>query len=146
MTTAPLLRFSFRVVAYVAPGIPIERRGGETLEFIPITGGPVSGEVDGEIIPGGGDWCVTRSRRRIRGRGPLPDPHRRRRHHRRRERRRGAHLRPADVIDGRGLLPVHAALPHRPPPTCSGSPGRSSSAGRVSHGDDTTVDVFEVLD
>ena len=61
MTAAPSLRFSFRIVARVDPGIPVERRGGDTLEFIPITGGPVSGEIDGEIVPGGGDWCLVRA-------------------------------------------------------------------------------------
>ena len=61
MTAAPSLRFSFRIVARVDAGIPVERRGGDTLEFIPITGGPVSGEIDGDIVPGGGDWCLVRA-------------------------------------------------------------------------------------
>jgi len=61
MTAAPSLRFSFRIVARVDAGIPVERRGGDTLEFIPITGGPVSGEIDGDVVPGGGDWCLVRA-------------------------------------------------------------------------------------
>ncbi|AZS44294.1 DUF3237 domain-containing protein [Microbacterium oleivorans] len=57
----PALRFSFRIVARVDPGIPLERRGDDVLDYIPITGGPVSGDVEGEIVPGGGDWCVARA-------------------------------------------------------------------------------------
>lgn len=61
MPDAPGLRFAFRIVANVAPPLPLERSGADLLEFIPITGGPVTGEVAGEIIPGGGDWCLTRA-------------------------------------------------------------------------------------
>lgn len=56
----PALRFAFRIVALVGPYLPLENRG-ELLEFIPITGGTVAGDVTGEILPGGGDWCRTRS-------------------------------------------------------------------------------------
>lgn len=61
MTPTPTLRFAFRITAFVAPGIPIERQGGDTLDFIPLTGGPVVGEVDGEVVAGGGDWCLHRA-------------------------------------------------------------------------------------
>ncbi|HWU46809.1 MAG TPA: DUF3237 domain-containing protein [Humibacter sp.] len=60
MDAAPALRYSFRVTAMVDAGIPLEHRGDDTLEFIPITGGPVTGDIDGEIVPGGGDWCLVR--------------------------------------------------------------------------------------
>ncbi|MFS0734134.1 DUF3237 family protein [Microbacterium sp. 1P10UB] len=144
MTTAPLLRFSFRVVAYVAPGIPIERRGGDTLEFIPITGGPVSGEVEGEIIPGGGDWCVTRSdgayeveaRYLIRtAAGDIIDVF------------NVGVVRPApaDVIDGpeyfQSTPRFRTVAPDLQWLTRSVFVGRAHS-----HGDDTTVDIYEVLD
>ncbi|MGC8200826.1 DUF3237 family protein, partial [Salmonella enterica] len=61
MKPAPSLRPCFTVVARVDPGIPLEKRGDDVLEFIPITGGPVTGDVEGEIIPGGGDWCLARA-------------------------------------------------------------------------------------
>jgi hypothetical protein len=58
---APELRFAFRIVAEVAPYLPVEKRDAELVEFIPITAGTVAGEVNGEIIPGGGDWCLSRA-------------------------------------------------------------------------------------
>ncbi|SIR81071.1 DUF3237 family protein [Microbacterium sp. RURRCA19A] len=61
MNPAPSLRPCFTITARVDPGIPVERRGDDVLEFIPITGGPVSGDIEGEIIPGGGDWCLVRA-------------------------------------------------------------------------------------
>lgn len=57
----PELQFSFTIVAEVAPGLPIERRAGESLEIIPITGGRVSGAISGEVQPGGADWCLYRN-------------------------------------------------------------------------------------
>lgn len=57
----PELRFAFRIVAEVGTHLPLQQRDGERLEFIPITGGPVTGDVTGEIVPGGGDWCLTRA-------------------------------------------------------------------------------------
>ncbi|MFF2486128.1 DUF3237 domain-containing protein [Microbacterium sp. NPDC058062] len=57
----PPLRFSFRIEAEVSDYLPIEKRDVELLEFIPITGGTVSGEVTGEIVSGGGDWCWNRA-------------------------------------------------------------------------------------
>lgn len=58
---APGLRYSFKIVAEIGEFLPLEQRSTEKLEFIPITGGPVSGEIQGNIIPGGGDWCLTRA-------------------------------------------------------------------------------------
>lgn len=58
---APELRFAFRIVAEVGTYLPVDDRSGELLEFIPITGGTVAGDVTGTIIPGGGDWCRTRA-------------------------------------------------------------------------------------
>ncbi|AOX45892.1 DUF3237 domain-containing protein [Microbacterium sp. BH-3-3-3] len=61
MHSTPSLRPAFTVVARVDPAIPLERRGDDVLTFIPITGGPVSGDVEGEIVAGGGDWCLERA-------------------------------------------------------------------------------------
>jgi len=61
MNPAPSLRPAFTVVARVDPAIPLENRGTDVLTFIPITGGPVTGDIEGEIIPGGGDWCLQRA-------------------------------------------------------------------------------------
>lgn len=61
MNPAPSLRPCLTVVARVDPAIPLEKRGDDTLTFIPITGGPVSGDIEGEIVPGGGDWCLERA-------------------------------------------------------------------------------------
>jgi Protein of unknown function (DUF3237) len=58
---APELRYSFKIVAEVGVFLPLEQRSQELLEFIPITGGSVSGEVEGVVKPGGGDWCLTRA-------------------------------------------------------------------------------------
>lgn len=58
---APELEFAFRIVAEVDPELPIERRADETLTIIPITGGPVSGRIEGEVAPGGADWCFFRN-------------------------------------------------------------------------------------
>jgi len=57
----PGLRYAFRITALVGPYERLEQRGAEVLEFIPITGGVVAGDVSGQIIPGGGDWCLTRA-------------------------------------------------------------------------------------
>ncbi|GAA1128629.1 DUF3237 domain-containing protein [Citricoccus alkalitolerans] len=59
----PALRYSFSIRAEVDPHLPIVQRDAEALEFIPITGGPVRGELSGEIVPGGGDWCLARADR-----------------------------------------------------------------------------------
>jgi hypothetical protein len=57
----PRLRYAFRITALVGPYESLERRDVEHLEFIPITGGTIEGDVTGQIIPGGGDWCLTRA-------------------------------------------------------------------------------------
>lgn len=57
----PVLRFAFSIRAEVDPHLPIVHRDAESLEFIPITGGPVRGALTGEIVPGGGDWCTVRA-------------------------------------------------------------------------------------
>src|SRR5690349_627769 len=59
--TAPALRFTFSIVAEVGAYLPLEQRDAEVLEFIPITGGTVTGDLRGQIIPGGGDWCLQRA-------------------------------------------------------------------------------------
>ncbi|WP_312178513.1 DUF3237 domain-containing protein [Arthrobacter sp.] len=59
--SVPALLHRFRIVAEVAPDILIDAAGGGELDFIPITGGPGSGDIRGEIIPGGGDWCLLKS-------------------------------------------------------------------------------------
>lgn len=56
----PELEFAFRIIAKVDPGLPIQRRPGESLEIIPITGGSVSGRIEAEVMPGGADWCLYR--------------------------------------------------------------------------------------
>lgn len=60
-SVAPLLRPCMHIVAETGTYLPLQQRDDEKLEFIPITGGSVSGDATGEIIPGGGDWCLTRA-------------------------------------------------------------------------------------
>ncbi len=55
--TPPGLKHVFTIVAEVAPELAIERRGDDTVDIIPITGGTVSGAVSGVVEPGGADWC-----------------------------------------------------------------------------------------
>lgn len=57
----PALRYRFRIVAEVAPDISIDTSANGELVFIPITGGPVTGDLSGSIVAGGGDWCLNRS-------------------------------------------------------------------------------------
>lgn len=57
----PELKFAFTIVAEVDPGLPIERRGNDELEIIPITGGSVTGSINGVVHPGGADWCRQRA-------------------------------------------------------------------------------------
>jgi len=59
--TPPDLRHAFTIVAEVAPSEALERRGDATLEYIPITGGRVTGDLSGTVLPGGGDWCLVRA-------------------------------------------------------------------------------------
>lgn len=58
-SASPVLEFRFRIEAQVAPGISIDRRAPGALDFIPITGGSVSGAVQGKLSAGG-DWCADR--------------------------------------------------------------------------------------
>lgn len=50
----------FTITALIAPPEPLVDRG-DRLDFIPITGGEVRGDLTGAVVPGGGDWCCTRS-------------------------------------------------------------------------------------
>ena len=59
--TPPDLRHAFTIVAEVAEPEVLEHRGEGTLEFIPITGGCVTGDITAAVLPGGGDWCLTRA-------------------------------------------------------------------------------------
>lgn len=56
----PQLRYAFTIDALVAP----DRRIGDIDEgeliYIPITGGRVHGGIEGEVLEGGGDWCVVK--------------------------------------------------------------------------------------
>ncbi|PWJ54907.1 Protein of unknown function [Quadrisphaera granulorum] len=54
------LSHRFTITALIAAPEPLVDRG-DRLDFIPITGGTVSGDLTGEVVPGGGDWCCTRS-------------------------------------------------------------------------------------
>jgi hypothetical protein len=54
---APHLRFAFRITAEVGEYLPLEHRDRELLEFIPIVGGTVTGDIVGDVLNGGGDWC-----------------------------------------------------------------------------------------
>ncbi|WP_314324047.1 DUF3237 family protein [Paenarthrobacter ilicis] len=60
-TSAPSLRYTFTIKADVAPPVLLTDRDSEQLEFIPITGGYVAGEISGTVSSGGGDWCLTRA-------------------------------------------------------------------------------------
>jgi Protein of unknown function (DUF3237) len=59
--TPPGLHHVFTIVAEVAAPEVLEKHGDASLEYIPITGGNVTGTVNGTIVPGGGDWCLVRS-------------------------------------------------------------------------------------
>lgn len=59
--TPPDLRHVFTIVAEVAAPEALEHRGDATLEYIPITGGRVTGTLNGTVVPGGGDWCLVRA-------------------------------------------------------------------------------------
>lgn len=60
-SVAPALKFRFRIVAEVAPDIPLDTTSAGELLFIPITGGPVTGDLEGSVVGGGGDWCLHKS-------------------------------------------------------------------------------------
>lgn len=53
----PELQYSFTLDVDIAEAETIETRGG-TREIIPITGGTVSGEIDGTVLPAGADYAV----------------------------------------------------------------------------------------
>jgi len=58
--STPTLRPAFEIVANVDPFLRVAEDLSEHLDFIPITSGTVRGDVVGELVPGGGDWCRTR--------------------------------------------------------------------------------------
>ncbi|SDQ27106.1 DUF3237 domain-containing protein [Leucobacter chromiiresistens] len=59
---APRLEFVFEIRATIGPDRHIGRGPDEALSFTPVTGGSVHGPAfTGEVLPGGGDWAVTRS-------------------------------------------------------------------------------------
>lgn len=59
--TPPAFRYSFTIKAETSPPVLISSRTAEQLEYIPITGGQVSGEITGQVTAGGGDWCLQRA-------------------------------------------------------------------------------------
>ena len=60
--TNPTLEFAFELRVSVDTDVHLGRGADEVLSFTPITGGTVSGPLlNGIVLPGGGDWAVTRS-------------------------------------------------------------------------------------
>ncbi len=57
----PGLRYSFTILALTNPPELLQKRDAESLVFIPITGGTVSGVLEGHVVPGGGDWATERN-------------------------------------------------------------------------------------
>ncbi|GAA1511217.1 DUF3237 domain-containing protein [Agromyces terreus] len=58
----PTLEYVFEIRATIDRDLHIGRGPDEQLSFTPITGGSVSGpRLNGEVLPGGGDWAVERS-------------------------------------------------------------------------------------
>ena len=58
----PVLEFAFEIRVDVDPYLRIGRSADEELSFTPIAGGTVAGPLlNGEVLPGGGDWAVERS-------------------------------------------------------------------------------------
>lgn len=57
----PAFRYSFTIKAETSPAVLLSSRTIEQLEYIPITGGQVSGEITGQVSAGGGDWCLQRA-------------------------------------------------------------------------------------
>lgn len=58
----PRLEYAFELRVDVDPEFHIGRGADERLSFTPITGGTVAGPLlNGEVLPGGGDWAVERS-------------------------------------------------------------------------------------
>ncbi len=57
----PHLEYAFEVRATIADSQPIGHGDGDVLTFTPILGGTVSGPLlQGQVVPGGGDWAVQR--------------------------------------------------------------------------------------
>ena len=50
-----------RLTVSIARPLVIGRAEAGLREVIPITGGTVSGEISGKVLPGGADWCLTRA-------------------------------------------------------------------------------------
>lgn len=60
--TWPVIEFVFEIRATIDPDLHIGRGPDEKLSFTPISGGSVAGpRLNGEVLPGGGDWAVERS-------------------------------------------------------------------------------------
>ena len=57
----PVLEYVFEIRATIDPDFHIGRGPEERLSFTPISGGTVAGpRLNGEVLPGGGDWAVER--------------------------------------------------------------------------------------
>ncbi len=57
----PRLRFAFEARVTIGQGEHVGHGAGDSLEFVPITGGTVDGpRLCGTVVPGGGDWSVRR--------------------------------------------------------------------------------------
>jgi len=57
----PRLRFAFEARVDIGPGEHVRHGAGDSLEFVPITGGTVDGpRLRGTVVPGGGDWSIRR--------------------------------------------------------------------------------------
>ena len=57
----PKLTFAFEVWVNIGPSEHVGRGPDERLSFTPITGGTVHGpRLQGEVVPGGGDWAIGR--------------------------------------------------------------------------------------
>lgn len=57
----PELTFAFEVRVNVGERVRVGHHPSAELVFIPITGGTVSGRVNGEVLGGGGDWATVRA-------------------------------------------------------------------------------------
>jgi hypothetical protein len=59
----PVLQFAFEARVDIGATVHVGRGPDEVLLFTPITGGTVEGpRFTGVVLPGGGDWSVTRGR------------------------------------------------------------------------------------
>lgn len=58
---SPALEFATEIAVTIAEPLVIGEIGGGLREIIPITGGTMRGPLlNGEVLPGGADWCLTR--------------------------------------------------------------------------------------